>query len=162
MNFNPEHFDLADIVEEITLLCSDIAEQKSIKLRKEEHSKRLVHADKAMISIIIRNLVSNALKFTHPGGTITISIGEKQGEVTFKIIDTGVGITKSSIEKLFQINEKHSTRGTQDEEGTGLGLILCKEFIDKHDGKIWAESETGKGSTFYFTIPCKDDSTRLN
>ena len=152
MNFNPEYFDLANIVDEISLLCSDIAEQKSIDIKKEVHSKAIVHADKAMISTIIRNLVSNALKFTPTGGTIIISTIEKQGEVTFKIID---GIAKSSIEKLFLINEKHSTRGTQDEQGTGLGLILCKEFIDKHNGKIWAESEIGKGSTFYFTIPCK-------
>jgi signal transduction histidine kinase len=113
----------------------------------------LVFADKAMISTILRNLISNAIKFTYPGGKIVISSDKKPDELMISISDNGIGIKKEVIDKLFRIDETYIAPGTQEEKGTGLGLILCKEFIEKHGGKIWVESEVDKGSTFYFTIP---------
>jgi signal transduction histidine kinase len=125
--------------------------------------KILVYADKDMICTVLRNLITNAIKFSYPGGKINISTDEKQGLLTVSISDNGVGIPKENIDKLFRIDENYSTPGTMGESGTGLGLILCKEFIEKHGGKIWAESNCDgsdkqqekiiNGSTFYFTIP---------
>jgi len=110
-------------------------------------------ADKAMINTVFRNLISNAIKFTMPGGEITISSAVNPGEIIFSIRDTGVGIPQNSIERIFKIEQNYSTPGTNQEKGTGLGLILCKEFVEKHNGRIWVESEKGVGSIFYFTLP---------
>lgn len=151
--FDPVYFNIVPIINETIGIFADIAEQKSITIEEKLTSMVLVFADKAMIGTILRNLISNALKFTAKGGKVIISLEKKQSEVIVKISDTGVGIPKGIIEKLFLINGNYSTRGTQNEDGTGLGLILCKEFIEKHDGKIWVESEPGIGSVFYFTIP---------
>ena len=112
-----------------------------------------VFADKDMIGTILRNLISNAIKFTNQGGTIVVSAKQKQGELMVTVSDNGVGIEADVLGNLFRIEESYSTSGTQNEQGTGLGLILCKEFIEKHGGKIWVESEVGKGSKFCFTIP---------
>jgi len=153
MNFNPEHYEIADLIKNVILVFTDIAKQKSIIITNEKLCNSSVYADKAMISTILRNLISNAIKFTISGGKIIISAEEKQNEVMITVSDTGVGIPKNSINKLFRIDENYSTPGTKNEEGTGLGLILCKEFTEKHNGKIWVESELGKGSKFKFTIP---------
>ena len=112
-----------------------------------------------MIDTILRNLISNAIKFTYPGGKITVSVEEKQNELLVTVSDTGVGISKENRDKLFKIDQSYSTTGTQNEKGTGLGLILCKEFVEKHGGKIWVESEVNKGSTFYFTFPTHNEHT---
>jgi len=153
MNFNPEYFKMIKIVDEVVLLFVYIAKQKSISITNKVHPMTLVYADKIMISTIIRNLVSNAIKFTKVGGTVSISSEEKQNEVTVKISDNGVGIPKKVIEKLFRIDQNYSTSGTKKEQGTGLGLILCKEFVEKHSGIIGVKSEEDIGSMFYFTIP---------
>lgn len=153
MDFTPGYFEMEDIINEIVLLFTDIAAQKSITITKKLPSRMLVYADKAMISTILRNLISNALKFSNQGGRINISAEVKQNQVTISVTDTGVGMAKSVIEKIFRIDTKYSTPGTQNEMGTGLGLILCKEFIEKHNGNINIESEPGKGSKFHFTIP---------
>jgi len=100
-----------------------------------------------------RNLISNAIKFTNPGGTIVISAELKQNEWMICVSDNGLGIKKENINKLFRIEENISTPGTQKEKGTDLGLILCKEFVEKHGGKIWVDSELNKGSNFKFTLP---------
>nr|MDA3905733.1 PAS domain S-box protein [Bacteroidales bacterium] len=153
MEFNLEHFELVELIKDAELLLTGALEQKSISLSKNVPSNAPVFADKKMISTVLRNLISNAIKFTHTGGKITISVEEKQHELLVSVSDTGVGISKEDSEKLFKIDETYSTPGTNKEKGTGLGLILCKEFVEKHGGKIWVESEVGKGSTFYFTIP---------
>lgn len=153
MEYTPESFDIVTLVNEITELSNDSARQKSITITCELPARATVFADKAMMSTILRNLVSNAIKFTNSGGRIIISALQKRNELMVSVCDNGVGIKKDDINKLFRIDENYSTRGTQKETGTGLGLILCKEFILKHGGKIWVESEPGKGSTFYFTIP---------
>lgn len=158
MDFKPEYFEISDLVNEIGLLFADIAEQKSINITKELFHNTTIFADKAMISTVLRNLISNAVKFTKPNGNIIISTMKKNNELVISVNDNGVGVPKSTINKLFKIDENISTPGTQNEKGTGLGLILCKDFIEKHGGKIWVESDSddcrgGKGTTFYFTIP---------
>ena len=156
MNFNPEYFDLGESVDEIIQLCSDIAFQKLITLSNELPKQIPVYGDKAMIDTIIRNLVSNALKFTERGGSIHISAERRPNDVKVWVIDTGVGISQQIIEKIFTIDSNCSTPDTQGEKGTGLGLVLCKELIEKHGGTLEIESEPGKGSTFHFTIPNHD------
>jgi signal transduction histidine kinase len=153
MEFTPEHIDLYALITESSDLSSVGALQKSISIFTDLPHIITVFADKAMISTILRNLISNALKFTHPDGSITISAKVQKNEVLVSVSDNGVGISASRIKKLFRFEESQSTIGTQRERGTGLGLLLCREFVQKHGGKIWVESELGKGSTFYFTIP---------
>jgi signal transduction histidine kinase len=106
-----------------------------------------------MLKIVLRNLVSNAIKFTDKNGAINISAEENSGNVIISVSDNGVGITPDNLAKLFDISEVITTKGTEKETGTGLGLLLCNEFVEKHGGKIWVESEVGKGSDFKFTLP---------
>jgi len=153
LDFIPEHFEMVDFIKDITLLFDDIASQKAIAIKKELPHNATVFADKAMISTVLRNLISNAIKFTKPGGEIIITVAEKGTEIIVSVIDNGVGIPEKMIDKLFRIDENYTTSGTNNERGTGLGLILCKEFIEKHAGNIWVESEEGKGSVFSFTLP---------
>ena len=153
LDFNPEFFELVEVIKDVERLLIGVAEQKSIKILKTLPSNAPIIADKDMISTILRNLVSNAIKFTNTGGKITIAAQDYQNKLTISVHDTGIGIPPEAIDKLFNIDSKHSTYGTQNEKGTGLGLILCKEFVEKHGGKIWVESEEGNGSTFYFTLP---------
>lgn len=153
MEFNPEYVEIVELIREATELLNDSALQKSITIFRELPHNAPVFADKEMIGTILRNLISNAIKYTHPGGTIVVSTEQKPDECLVSVRDNGIGIKKDDIEKLFRIDVSHTTKGTKNEAGTGLALILCKEFIDKHGGKIWAESEEGKGSTFCFTIP---------
>ena len=113
----------------------------------------MISADQNMLNTILRNLITNAIKFTHKDGSISIASRVKNGKNEITVSDTGIGMNESTREKLFKINEKISIRGTEDEKGTGLGLLLCKEFVERHGGEIWAESELGKGSEFKFTMP---------
>jgi two-component system, sensor histidine kinase and response regulator len=106
-----------------------------------------------MISTVVRNLCSNSIKFTPKNGTIRVSALEKENNIEVCISDTGIGISEKDIDKLFRIDVHHTTIGTSSEKGTGLGLILCKEFIEKNDGQIWVESTLGKGSNFKFILP---------
>jgi len=152
MNYTPTYFNIITLIDEVTLLFSDIAGHKSIRISSPLPSSILVIADKEMISAVLRNLISNAIKFTNPNGKITISLEKKQNKLIVSISDTGVGLSKESIENLFKISDNYSTPGTQNEKGTGLGLILCNEFIHKNNGKIWVESEVGIGTTFFFSL----------
>lgn len=149
----PEYIDLVSIVNETEALLSESLRQKSIVLKKELPRTLLAHADKVMISTVLRNLISNAIKFTKPYGQITISSRKTETELEIAVMDTGVGMNEETLSKLFRIEESISTKGTGNERGTGLGLILCREFIEKHNGSIRAESEPGIGSVFTFTIP---------
>lgn len=153
MNFTPQSIDIVLLINQITELLTPSAQQKSITITAELPRNAFVLADTAMISTVMRNLISNAIKFTHPGGKIGIFAVQNETELTINVSDTGVGIQNESIEKLFRIDESYSTIGTSNEKGTGLGLILCKDFITKHGGKIWVESEPGKGSKFHFLLP---------
>lgn len=149
----PEYIDLVSVVNETEALLSESLRQKSIVLKKELPRTLLAHADKVMISTVLRNLVSNAIKFTRPNGQIIISSRKTETELSISVIDNGVGMNEETLGKLFRIEESISTKGTDNERGTGLGLILCREFIEKHNGSIRAESEPGMGSVFTFTIP---------
>ncbi|NVN95587.1 MAG: PAS domain S-box protein [Bacteroidetes bacterium] len=153
IDFNPEYFELHALIKETTELLVDSAQQKSINIFSESPRNIPVFADKAMISTVLRNIISNAIKFTNTNGKILISTEQKQNELLVTVSDNGIGIKKEILEKLFRIEETYSTKGTQNEQGTGLGLILCKEFIGKHGGKIWVKSEVGNGSKFIFSIP---------
>ena len=156
MKYNPEYFELNIFLHPVLQLFDEIAGHKSISVTKNLPVSAPVFADKAMIGTIFRNLISNAIKFTQEGGEVTISAEVSPNNLTVAIRDNGIGIPKESIKRLFRIDQNFSTQGTSKESGTGLGLILCKEFVDKNKGKIWVESEEGKGSTFYFTIPRHD------
>ena len=158
MALNPEYFDLVDLINETTLLSFEIFQQKELSIKKKLPESAMVYADKNMISTVLRNLFSNAAKFSHPGGSVTISVKKQPNELTISLSDTGIGIEESRLDNLFLIGESYSTKGTQNEKGTGLGLILCKEFVDRNEGENWIESEVGKGSTFYFTLPRQEKS----
>ncbi len=116
----------------------------------------LVTVDENMIKAVFRNLIENAIKFTLPGGKVEIKAAISGNNIVVSVADDGVGIKTTDIEKLFKIETGFSTLGTRNEKGTGLGLILCREFIEKHIGRIWVESTEGNGSTFYFSIPRSD------
>lgn len=149
----PEIIDMKELVYENIELLNQSALNKKIKLFSEINSPMKIFADKYMINCVIQNLITNAIKFTKENGSVSISAVENQNNCTFAIKDTGIGIKAEDKEKLFRIDTHHTTKGTKNEAGTGLGLILCKELIEKNDGKIWVESEVGKGTTFYFTLP---------
>jgi signal transduction histidine kinase len=112
-----------------------------------------IMADKNMIKTILRNLISNAIKFTHKNGRVEVMAAVDTKEVEISVQDNGIGMSKETMAKLFRLDGNLSTRGTENEKGTGLGLFLCKEFVEKHGGKIWVESEQGKGSIFKIVLP---------
>jgi PAS domain S-box-containing protein len=159
LTFSPIQFDLSVIANDVVILMRDQAEKKQIKLFTAVNFNTMVLADENMIRTIIRNLVSNAIKYTQAGGQVKILSDEiapaagNPGLIKICISDTGIGIDKDSLPKLFRIDEKIRSSGTAQEKGTGLGLILCKELIIKNGGTIWAESEPGQGSRFCFTVP---------
>lgn len=153
MSFHPEQIDVAVFIREFVLLFNEHASQKNIELKWETPAGIYILADRRMISTVLRNLVSNAIKFTPGGGKIVVSVGDGQNEKIIRVSDNGVGIPPERIDSLFRIDQSDSTPGTSNEKGTGLGLILCKEFVEKHGGRIWVESEENKGSVFSFSLP---------
>ena len=152
IEFDPQRLGLKEIVAESIKNVEGEAGTKKIKLfnKVEDIS---VYADKNLLKTILRNLLSNAVKYTHNGGIVGVSARQIGRYTEVLVTDTGVGMSPEAIEKIFRIDTKYSTLGTENETGTGLGLILCKEFVEKHGGKIWVESEIGKGATFMFTLP---------
>ena len=112
-----------------------------------------VHADVDMIKTVMRNLITNGIKFTHPEGKVSIKIHKKENHIIIIIEDNGIGIEKNNLKNIFRIDSKLSTPGTNNERGTGLGLSLSKDFIDKCGGEIWVESEAGRGSRFFVKLP---------
>jgi signal transduction histidine kinase len=150
----PETFSLADVTERSIRLFASNAGRKQTTLRNLVPHGTTAYAEPKMIDTIIRNLISNALKFIEPGGTIEVSIPRQDEEfVEIAVSDTGIGMSQQQIEKLFRIEQKTSKKGTAGEEGTGLGLILCKELVEKNSGRIRVESEVGKGSQFMVSLP---------
>ncbi len=153
MEFKPEYFELNELVKESEYLFEGALLQKEIALTVKIPEDTVVYADNNMIRTVLRNLISNAIKFTNINGHIVLSVIKNKHQCQVSVSDDGVGIPKESMERLFRIDQNYSTAGTQNEKGTGLGLILCKELIEKHKGEIWYESEPGKGSVFYFSLP---------
>lgn len=152
--FNPEKLNLNEVVNDSINLLQATAKRKEIIISNSIHCNMFVQADQKMLRSLSRNLIGNAIKFTNRGGKINISasISEKDW-IQVKVMDTGIGISKEDIKILFRIDVKITTQGTEGEPSSGLGLILCKEFVEKHGGKIWVESVPGKGSSFFFTLP---------
>lgn len=153
IELKPETLDLNDLINQSKNLLSKTAETKNIAIQTKEYYNIAVHADRNSINTVVRNLISNAIKFTPSGGEIKIDARESSNMVMISIQDNGVGISEEVIDRLFRIDKKHTTNGTSNEKGTGLGLILCKEFIEKNGGTIAVESQEGKGSVFSFTLP---------
>ncbi|GAA4799140.1 tetratricopeptide repeat-containing sensor histidine kinase [Litoribaculum gwangyangense] len=148
---NPTLFDIQEVFEEKLKLIEQRAQSKNIKI--VDHTLRdFAYADRSMIEIVIQNLLANALKFSKSGDKITISNHISNGSCIITVADTGIGISKPNIEKLFK-NISFTTMGTNNEKGTGLGLSICKELVELNKGKIWVESTQGVGSTFYVQLP---------
>lgn len=152
-NFKPKNISLHKTVDESILFVEQIAKQKQISLLNKVKPGIIARADINMFNTVLRNLLNNAIKFTKPGGHVKIQAKELKKHVEVTVEDDGIGISKSSLPKLFKIEENPSTLGTGSEKGTGLGLILCREFVERHGGDIRVESERGTGSKFIFTLP---------
>jgi signal transduction histidine kinase len=153
IEFKPETFDLTQLLGNNVALYKNAAFKKEIEIIIDFEDNIGVYADKSMADVVIRNLISNAIKFTKKRGKIEIRVVVYSETVQVGIIDNGVGIRQSEIQKLFRIDSQVKSTGTDNEQGTGLGLIICKEFVERNGGRIWAESTEGKGSGFYFTLP---------
>ena len=151
--------NLYEIVDKNVKLSAVQAAEKDIDIQVKLQDSFEFIADPDMLNTILRNLISNALKFTPTGGKVIIDASRKEEEVVVLVKDTGTGMGEEDLGKLFRIDVKHISVGTNNERGTGLGLILCKEFIQYHGGNIWVESQPQKGSTFYFSIPDHRDGS---
>ncbi len=149
----PTSFDIFQKIDQVINLLAQNAENKKIKVVNETASKTIVYADDDMLFSVIQNLLSNAIKFSHERGTVIFHSNIYGNQVEVSISDNGVGIKEEDLAKLFRIDVSYSTYGTKDEKGSGLGLILCKEMIERNKGKIWVESKAGEGTTFTFTLP---------
>jgi len=160
--FQPQQLILASIISESIELSQAVAMEKGISLAHKEADDMEAYADKEMLKIVLRNLISNAIKFSKSGGNISILSKKEQNQVEIAVSDNGVGMSEETISKLFSIETNHTTMGTADEKGSGLGLILCKELLEKQGGKIWVESELGKGSIFKFSLPLNKSNERNN
>ncbi|NBC83170.1 MAG: response regulator [Bacteroidetes bacterium] len=158
IKFQPDKLDMKLLVESTLQTVQNNALKKNITLLNQIKHPGTAFADENMIKTVIRNLLSNAIKFTDNEGEIKVYSKTEDNLIYITISDNGVGIKEKDLEKLFRIDVNHSTVGTENEMGTGLGLILCKEFIVKNGGEIWVESEYGKGSQFTFTLPIHENA----
>ena len=153
IEYRPQHMNIEKVIVRNMALLMPSAQQKQITFKNLIQEEISLYADVNMVDTVIRNLISNALKFTHSGGTVEILAQQDDHKIEVSVSDTGIGIEEEHLPKLFRIDARYKRAGTDQEEGTGLGLILCKEFIERHRGKIWVESQVGKGTAFTFTLP---------
>jgi signal transduction histidine kinase/tetratricopeptide (TPR) repeat protein len=158
---NPEEIPLYMLIHYNLRILRTAAESKQIQLGAEVDENSVIWADKNMLNSVIQNVIYNALKFTKSGGEINIKTLQKEDKMQICVIDNGVGMTEKTKQKLFRIDEHVTHRGTNNEQGTGLGLLLCKEFIEKNNGKIWIESEEGKGTSVCFLLPKSDSRSNV-
>ncbi len=152
MQFEPAVFPVDQLVKMTTGFLQATAKTKDIRLISEVPEGISVYADPDMFNAVLRNLMSNAIKFTNPGGSVTITAREIDNQVELGVKDSGVGMGEDVYEKLFRIDSSYTTPGTANEKGTGLGLILCREMVEKHNGEIRVESEIDSGTTFFFRM----------
>jgi len=153
IEYHPKTTNLIEIIKESFDLLHSTAERKGIRLVSEVDLDKKIFADYDMVNTVIRNLISNAIKFTPRDGTISVLADESDGFMNISVKDTGIGMDSETVKKLFRIDVSHTTPGTENEAGSGLGLILCREFVNKGGGKIWVQSSPGAGSTFTFSVP---------
>lgn len=153
IKFNPKTTNITDILTFNIDLLETLASKKKIRISFQKIKDLMITSDENMLNTIIRNLLSNAIKFTNEHGVITLKIVDESNKTVISVSDTGVGIEASKLKKLFKLDQDISTHGTKNEKGTGLGLLLCKEFVENHKGKIRVESKLGKGTTFFVEIP---------
>jgi signal transduction histidine kinase len=153
IKFQPQYTNLNELVVNAVSILKSSADNKSITIINHTDPHLSIVADVEMLETIIRNTMNNSIKFTQSGGEITVSCQQENNCIIVCVEDNGVGIEKENLEKLFQLDSNYKTKGTNGERGTGLGLVICKEFVDYHNGKIWAESTLGKGSKFFVSLP---------
>lgn len=159
IEYNPQSFNVNLKITETLELFEGASAKKNIKINANLTEELFIYADVNMFFTVLRNLVANAIKFTQENGTVSISAKRHNNSCEISVNDTGIGIHAENMQKIFSIDSKHKTPGTHGEKGTGLGLVLCREFVEKQNGKIWVESEVGKGSRFSFTLPLKKKHT---
>jgi len=152
LKMNPETFRVSELANQAIQPLRDYAQTKGIAVEMQLIDDQVM-ADRKMIETVIRNLVSNALKFTETGGKVAVRTDKNEEGIKIEVTDTGVGMEAEELQSLFDVKKDVSQIGDHQEKGTGIGLLLCKELVEKNGGKIWVESEKGKGSRFYFTIP---------
>jgi signal transduction histidine kinase len=158
IKYEPNYIDLEEVIIETLQIIDTQAKNKDVKYSYELSERCGVYADLNMIRAIFRNLLSNAIKFTLRGGSVIIKVEKADGFAEIYIIDTGIGMTEKKVKSLFSAEDFISTPGTEQEPGTGFGLVLTKEFVSKNQGEISAESVVGEGTTFKFTLPLSQDS----
>ncbi len=152
LEYKPVTLNLHDVVDKVIEISNQSAVKKNITLSNNVDAGVSVYADADMLRSVVQNLIVNAIKFTRPEGRITVSSADKKSYVEVSVRDTGIGIESERASKLFNMNTISTTNGTGGEKGTGLGLPLCREFVERNNGNIWVESEPGKGSKFTFTL----------
>nr|MBP7509992.1 hypothetical protein [Prolixibacteraceae bacterium] len=157
LEFKPEKTDVNKSIRKIISIFKYSAKAKNIKIKTNLSDELFLNIDPHSLSTVLRNLLSNAIKFTYSGGEVIISTVKDETNISISVSDNGVGMSKEIIDRLFKINLNHTSSGTNEEKGTGLGLILVKEFVTKQGGEIFVESEPGKGSKFTFTIPLENN-----
>jgi signal transduction histidine kinase len=153
IEFKPDFFELKHLIDKNIRFLKETAEKKKINIESLVGENQKVYADQNMLNTIIRNLLANAIKFTYPGGQISINLNSLADYHEISVSDTGMGMSPEIVNNLFKASTKSTVPGTQNERGTGLGLLICKEFVEQHRGTIRAESELKKGSTFYVSLP---------
>lgn len=158
LKIEKQYFKFLETTDGIINVIQNQANEKNIKINCFETEETILSADLNMFRTVMRNLITNAIKFTHFEGQINISAEKNNTENIITVSDNGIGIEKDAISKIWSFHDNYSTSGTNNEQGTGFGLTLCKELIEKHGGKIWVESEVGKGSDFKFTLPLTNEN----
>ncbi len=153
--YNPREIEFKQIVDNSMSILRSLADKKNIVVKLPYNEDLILFADPQMIETVLRNLVNNAIKFTPEHGTIEITAQQIDDQISICVKDSGIGISEDEAQNLFRIDSTVKRKGTNNEDGSGLGLILCKEFVDKNNGTIWVNSSPGKGSSFFFTIPVK-------
>jgi signal transduction histidine kinase len=156
INVAAEYFEINDVLDNVIGLQNVNAEEKSVKIINNLEAKHVVFFDKNMLKTVLRNLISNAIKFSFAQSSIVISAEKQNSLLKLSISDSGVGMKPEDIDKLFRIDVHHSTKGTNAESGTGLGLLLCKDFVEMNGGSIKVESTFGEGTTFTIFLPMED------
>jgi signal transduction histidine kinase len=164
MEYRPEKLEVSTLAQETVELLKQAASKKDIELHNDIEEGLIIYADKNMLDTVLRNLAGNALKFTPRGGEVNLTAKAKPADQDSKkpesdqlievtVTDTGIGMSQENLQNIFRLDVSQSTPGTEEEEGTGLGLIICKEMLEQNGGQIWVESESGRGTTVGFSIP---------